>query len=169
MSVGSVEVTSRAGEAEARVLTPEALAFVAELQREFNPRRVELLAARAKRQERIAAGELPDFLEETRAVREDPDLRVAPVPPDLLDRRVEITGPVDRKMVINALNSGARVFMADFEDANSPTWANNLAGQVNMRDAIRGTIRFTSPEGKSYELGPTPAVLFIRPRGWHLL
>src|SRR6476620_2439109 len=146
----SVELLADAGPAGTRVLTPEALAFVADLQREFNPTRVELLAARAERQERIAAGALPDFLEATRSVREDPDWRVAAAPPDLLDRRVEITGPVDRKMVINALNSGARMFMADFEDAHSPTWDATLEGQINVRDAIRGTIGYTSPEGKEY-------------------
>ena len=128
MSAGSIEVWADAGEAGARILTPEALAFVGDLQREFNPIRLELLAARVERQERIAGGELPDFLKETQALRADPDWRVAPPPPDLLDRRVEITGPVDRKMVINALNSGARIFMADFEDSNSPTWRNCVEG-----------------------------------------
>src|SRR5882724_6919810 len=118
------------------ILTPEALAFVAGLQREFNPRRAELLARREARKQRIDAGEMPDFLPETKEVR-DADWTVAPIPEDLQDRRVEITGPVDRKMIINALNCGASVFMADFEDANSPTWTNNLDGQINLRDAIR--------------------------------
>ena len=151
----------------AEILSPEALAFVAELQRRFGAARERLLAARVERQTRLDAGELPDFLEETREVRES-DWRVAPAPPDLQDRRVEITGPVDRKMVINALNSGARVFMADFEDANSPTWANNVEGQVNLRDAVEGTISLDTGE-KQYELGEDPAVLVVRPRGWHLV
>src|SRR5206468_4454564 len=124
------------GERDEEILSAEALDFVANLQRTFGGRRVELLAARADRQERLLAGELPDFLEETRSVREDSSWRVAEAPPDLQDRRVEITGPTDRKMVINALNSGARVFMADFEDANSPTWSNLVEGQRNMVDAI---------------------------------
>src|SRR6266513_5036362 len=167
MSVGSVEVKSHAGEAEARVLTPEALVFVADLQREFNPMRVELLAARAERQDRIAAGELPDFLEETRAIRADPDWRVTAAPPDLLDRRVEITGPVDRKMVINAFNSGARIFMADFEDSNSPTWRNCVEGQANLIDAVDRTISLDTGE-KQYRLQDEIATLLVRPRGWHL-
>ncbi len=150
------------------ILTPEAIDFLVELHRNFDARRRERLAARVQRQAAIDKGALPDFLPETAEIRRG-TWTVAPIPPDLLDRRVEITGPVDRKMVINALNSGAKVFMADFEDSNSPTWANNLAGQVNMRDAVRDTIRYTSPEGKNYELGPKPAVLFIRPRGWHLV
>ena len=149
------------------ILTPEALAFVAELHRRFNPERERLLGLRAERQARLDAGELPDFLEETRELRES-DWTVAPVPPELEDRRVEITGPVDRKMVINALNSGSRVFMADFEDANSPTWTNNVEGQVNLRDAVEGTISLDTGE-KRYELGEDPAVLVVRPRGWHLV
>jgi malate synthase len=149
------------------ILTPDALAFVAELQRRFGPERERLLAARSERQARLDGGELPDFLDETREIREG-DWRVAPAPPDLHDRRVEITGPVDRKMVINALNSGARVFMADFEDANSPTWANNVEGQVNLRDAVGGAISLDTGE-KTYELGENPAVLILRPRGWHLV
>jgi malate synthase len=148
------------------LLSPEALAFVAELHRRFDGTRRELLAARAERQARIDAGELPGFLPETREVRES-DWRVAPVPADLQDRRVEITGPVDRKMVINALNSGARCFMADFEDANSPTWRNNLEGQANLIDAIERTIELDTGE-KTYRLGDDPAVLLVRPRGWHL-
>ena len=151
----------------AEILTPEALAFVAELQRRFGPERERLLAARIERQSRLDAGELPDFLEETRGIREG-DWRVAPAPADLQDRRVEITGPVDRKMVINALNSGARVFMADFEDANSPTWANLVEGQVNLLDANEGTISLDTGQ-KHYELGDNPAVLVVRPRGWHLV
>ena len=133
----------------------------------FDPERRRLLAARQERQERLDAGERPDFLAETRDIRES-DWQVAPAPADLQDRRVEITGPVDRKMVINALNSGARVFMADFEDANSPTWSNNVEGQINLRDAAEGTIDYDTGE-KYYELVEDPAVLVVRPRGWHLL
>jgi len=152
----------------AGVLTPDALALVAELERELGGRREELLLGRAERQERIAAGELPDFLEETRAVREG-DWQVAPVPADLQDRRVEITGPAgDRKMVINAFNSGARTYMADFEDANSPTWENVVGGQQNLTDAIERTISVEAGE-KSYALNDEVAVLIVRPRGWHLL
>jgi len=152
---------------DAGVLTPEALELVARLDREFAGRRQELLAARAERQERIGGGELPDFLAETRGVREG-DWRVAPVPRDLEDRRVEITGPAgDRKMVINAFNSGARVYMSDFEDANSPTWANTTGGQKNLTDAIERTISVESGE-KSYRLADDVAVLLVRPRGWHL-
>jgi malate synthase len=150
----------------AEILTPDALAFVAALQRRFGPERERLLAARTERQQRLDAGELPDFLDETREIRES-NWKIAPVPAGLQDRRVEITGPVDRKMVINALNSGARVFMADFEDANSPTWSNNVAGQLNLRDANAGTISLDTGE-KTYELGEDPAVLLVRPRGWHL-
>ena len=162
-----VEVLGDAGEAGARVLTPEALALVAGLQREFNESRLELLAARAERQKRISAGELPDFLAATRAVREDPDWRVAPAPRDLLDRRVEITGPVDRKMVINALNSGARMFMADFEDSNAPTWRNCVEGQANLIDAVERTISLDTG-AKQYRLQDEIATLLVRPRGWHL-
>jgi malate synthase len=151
---------------DAEVLTPEALAFVAALQREFGPERTLLLAAREARQAELDAGVQPDFLPETRAVREG-DWQVAPAPAELEDRRVEITGPVDRKMVINALNSGARVFMADFEDANSPTWRNVIEGQVNLKDAVARSIELES-NGKRYELSDDPAVLVVRPRGWHL-
>jgi len=149
------------------VLTPEALAFVAKLQREFAGRRQELLRLREERQRRLDAGETPQFLVTTSSVR-DSDWRVAKVPDDLQDRRVEITGPTDRKMLINALNSGARVFMADFEDANSPTWSNLVEGQVNLTDAIERRINFTSPEGKEYKLNEKVATLLVRPRGWHL-
>ncbi|HEU6444653.1 MAG TPA: malate synthase A [Gaiellaceae bacterium] len=161
------EVLGPAEGRAAEILTPEALGFVGELQRRFDPERERLLAARVERQERLDAGERPDFLEETREIREG-DWRVAPAPPELQDRRVEITGPVDRKMVINALNSGARVFMADFEDANAPTWLNNVEGQVNLRDANEETISLDTGE-KRYELGESPAVLLVRPRGWHLV
>jgi len=150
------------------ILTPEAVAFVAALHRKFNGRRLELLARRTERQIRIDAGERPDFLPETAAIREA-DWTVAPIPPDLTDRRTEITGPVDRKMIINALNSGASMFMADLEDSNSPTWDNIVGGQINLRDAVRGDISFSSPEGKSYKLVDKPAVLLVRPRGWHLV
>jgi malate synthase len=150
----------------AEVLTPKVLAFVVALQREFGGERRRLLDARAVRQAELDAGALPDFLAATREVRES-EWQVASAPPDLQDRRVEITGPVDRKMVINALNSGARVFMADFEDANSPTWQNVVEGQVNLIDAVERTIELES-NGKRYELAEDPAVLVVRPRGWHL-
>ena len=150
-----------------QILTAEALSFVAMLHREFNPRRKELLAKREERKSRLDAGERPDFLPDTQEIR-DGEWNVAPIPKDLLDRRVEITGPVDRKMIINALNSGANVFMADFEDANAPTWANNLEGQINLRDAVRRTITFSSGE-KSYQLNARTATLLVRPRGWHLV
>jgi malate synthase len=163
----SVEVLGNAGAAGERILTDEALAFVAELQREFNPARLDLLAARAERQQRIAAGERPDFLAETRGLREDRSWCVASPPRDLLDRRVEITGPVDRKTVINALNSGAQMFMADFEDANSPTWRNCVEGQANLIDAVERTISLDAG-GKQYRLQDDVATLLVRPRGWHL-
>ena len=150
----------------AQILTPEALDFVAALHRRFEPRRRELLAIRAARQKEFDAGALPDFLPETRQVREKV-WSIAPQPRDLLDRRVEITGPTDRKMVINALNCGASTFMADFEDANCPTWHNMLDGQVNLRDAVRRSITLEQ-DGKRYQLNEKPAVLFVRPRGWHL-
>src|SRR5262245_48616591 len=161
------EITGPAVAESERVLTDEALAFVTELHRQFDPRRQELLEARAVRMERLAAGELPDFLPETRHVREDPDWHVAEGPPDLQDRRVEITGPVERKMMINALNSGASAFMADFEDANSPTWENCLQGQSNLIDAVKRTISLDTGE-KSYSLNEATATLLVRPRGWHL-
>ena len=151
-----------------KVLTRDALAFVAELQRRFNPRREELLAARVVRQQGIDAGEKPDFLKETAQIRER-DWTVAPLPCDILDRRVEITGPVDRKMIINALNCGANVFMADFEDASTPTWENMVDGQYNLADAVRRAIDYVDPNsGKAYALNEKTAVLFVRPRGWHL-
>ena len=153
---------------QSSVLTSEAVAFLASLALTFEPRRRELLEGRNARQQRIDAGELPNFLPETEHVRKA-DWTVAPIPKDLQDRRVEITGPVDRKMIINALNSGASVFMADFEDANSPTWQNNIEGQFNLRDAVNETIVFESPEGKRYELAPKTATLLVRPRGWHLV
>jgi malate synthase len=167
-SLQGIEIHAPAHPEQERVLTREALQFLIELQRRFNLRRAELLAARAERQKRLDAGERPEFLEETRALRES-EWTVAPIPADLQDRRVEITGPVDRKMIINALNSGASVFMADFEDSNTPTWANQVDGQVNLMDAVRRTITFSDPAtGKDYSLNPNTAVLFVRPRGWHL-
>jgi malate synthase len=156
-----------AADSDEEILSGEALDFVAALQRTFGERRLELLAARAARQERLLAGEVPELLEPTRPVREDASWRVAEAPPALRDRRVEITGPTDRKMVINALNSGASVFMADFEDANSPTWSNLVEGQQNLIDAIEGTISLDAGE-KSYRLGEQVATLVVRPRGWHL-
>jgi malate synthase len=167
LGVDGVEIRGELEGRQEAVLTSDALDFMAKLERRFNPRRVELLSRRAERQDRLAAGENPDFLAETREIRES-DWTTVPPPADLLDRRVEITGPVERKMMINALNSGARVFMADFEDANSPTWANNLNGHLNLIDAIEGTISFTNPDGREYRLQEQPAYLMVRPRGWHL-
>jgi malate synthase len=149
------------------VLTPDALEFLAELEGEFGGRRREQLDARARRRERLRGGEMLDFLPDTREIR-DGDWRVAPAPRDMQQRWVEITGPTDRKMVINALNSGADGFMADFEDANSPTWRNMVSGHINLRDAIDGTITYAGSDGRQYELGEHPATLLVRPRGWHL-
>ncbi|MBV9008930.1 MAG: malate synthase A [Verrucomicrobia bacterium] len=163
-----LEIRGKMESAFEEILTPGALAFVAKLQREFNGRRKEALARRQERQARLDAGESLDFLTETRHIREA-DWTCASIPADLRDRRVEITGPTDRKMVINALNSGAKMFMADFEDANSPTWHNMIEGQINLRDAIRRTISFHSPEGKDYKLRDPLATLLVRPRGWHLV
>ena len=163
----SIEIQAPLHERFDEVLTDDALAFVGELHERFEPRRRELLRLRGERREELAAGGTLDFLGDTREVREG-DWRVAPPPADLQDRRVEITGPTDRKMVINALNSGARGFMSDFEDSNSPTWANMIGGHVNLADAIAGTIEFDSEEGKHYELGDDVATLLVRPRGWHL-
>ncbi|MGH8495219.1 MAG: malate synthase A [Gammaproteobacteria bacterium] len=149
------------------ILEPGALTFIADLARRFTPRVDELLRARADRQRELDAGGLPDFLAETRAIREA-EWRVADVPADLDDRRVEITGPTDRKMIINALNSGASVFMADCEDSLTPTWANVIQGQINLRDAVDRRIDFTNPDGKRYALNVETATLIVRPRGWHL-
>ncbi len=149
------------------LLTPAASAFLAGLHTRFEPRITELLAVRAERQARFDAGERPDFLTATRELRAG-DWRVAPIPSDLRDRRVEITGPVDRKMIINGLNSGAKVFMADFEDAHAPTWDGTLEGQANLLDAVRGTIHYTSPDGRVYRLNQKTATLVVRPRGLHL-
>src|SRR3989449_6140069 len=150
------------------VLGSAAIAFLSALARRFEATRQALLERRRQRQQELDAGRLPDFLAETRDIRER-EWTVAPIRPDLLDRRVEITGPVDRKMVINALNSGASVFMADFEDSNAPTWENNVRGQQNLRDAVAGTISYVSPEGKRYALEARTATLMVRPRGWHLV
>ncbi len=150
----------------ARILTPEALAFVAKLHRNFEARRQELLARRAARQKEFDAGKLPDFLPETKSIR-DANWTISPQPKDMLDRRVEITGPTDRKMVINALNCGASTFMADFEDANCPTWFNMIDGQINIRDAVRRNISLDQ-NGKQYSLNEKTAVVIPRPRGWHL-
>ncbi|MEK6720426.1 MAG: malate synthase A [Chloroflexota bacterium] len=162
-----VEIVGHDGPGIAEILTPGALALVADLERRFGPRRQELLAARAARQARLDAGEMPDFRDDTREIREG-DWRVASAPADFDDRRVEITGPAEAKMMINALNSGARCFMADIEDSLSPTWENVVGAQLAIRDAARRTLAFTSPEGKEYRLGEHPATLVVRPRGWHL-
>lgn len=167
--LNDLKIDAPLNDAYREILSPEALEFVVALQRKFNKRRKELLAKRTERQKDIDNGKLPDFLPETKEIREG-DWKCAPQPKDLLDRRVEITGPVDRKMVINALNSGAKMFMADFEDSNSPKWENNIEGQINLRDANLRTIEFTNPKnGKEYKLNENVATLLVRPRGWHLL
>jgi malate synthase len=168
LSTEGIEILAPVPSAAAEILTPAALEFVADLERRTRSRRQALLAARVERQARLDAGELPDFLPRTENLRRE-QWRVGAIPADLQDRRVEITGPVDRKMVINALNSGARMFMADFEDSHAPTWEATLEGQINLRDAINGTIEYTSPEGKRYQLNPQRATLLVRPRGWHLV
>ncbi|MGL5153898.1 MAG: malate synthase, partial [Aeromonas veronii] len=151
----------------AQILTPDAVALVSELVERFAPQRGELLKQRVARQARIDGGELPDFLPETAHIREG-DWTIRGIPADLQDRRVEITGPVERKMVINALNANVKVFMADFEDSLAPAWNKVIEGQINLRDAVNGTISYTSPEGKAYTLTPNPAVLICRVRGLHL-
>ena len=162
-------MTGKLGPRYQEILTPQALALIAELHRAFEPTRKRLIADRAARQQRFDDGALPDFLADTAGIRHG-DWKVAAIPEDLLDRRVEITGPVDRKMMINALNSGANVYMADFEDANSPTWDNNIEGQINLKDRWAGRLAFTDPAtGKAYAIGADPAVMIVRPRGWHLL
>jgi malate synthase len=167
--VTGVTIKGKIGPRYREILSPPALRFLADLHRAFEGARERLLAARAEQQERYDAGELPDFRAETSETRQDPLWRVNTIPPDLEDRRVEITGPVDRKMIINALNSGANVYMADFEDANSPTWSNNVEGQINLKDRWAGKLDFTDPETrKAYALSDKPAVLILRPRGWHL-
>ena len=167
ITVPGVEVRGPWGDRYGEVLNDETLAFLADLHRRFDATRQKLLKRREERQKAFDAGGLPDFLEETQHIR-DGDWKVSPIPADILDRRVEITGPVDRKMVINALNSGASVFMADFEDATAPTWENVLTGQANLIDAVRRRIDFTHESGKRYALCARPAVLVVRPRGWHL-
>ncbi len=162
-----VEIRGPVTGAHREILTNEAIELLAKLARQFEGRRQELLEKRVERQKEISAGRLPAFLSETKDVREQ-DWTVAPIPDDLQDRRVEITGPVERKMIINALNSGANVFMADFEDSNTPSWENNLQGQINLRDAVARTVSFSSPEGKNYQLAQKTATLIVRPRGWHL-
>jgi malate synthase len=165
-----VEINGPHGDRYDEILTPDALRLIAALQREFGPRRAELLAARAVRQEELSAGGTLDFLPSTRQVRQDSSWRVAPPAPGLVDRRVEITGPTDQKMTINALNSGANVWLADFEDANTPLWENMIIGQLNLKDALARSLDFTSEEGKTYRLRPAEelATIVVRPRGWHL-
>ncbi len=168
MSVPGVEITGPVVPEAERILTDDAVAFVADLHRRFGPVRLDVLRRREDRQAELDAGILPDFLVATREVRET-EWTVAPAPADLDDRRVEITGPAEPKMMINALNSGARVFMADLEDALSPTWANLIAGQAAIADATRGTLAYTAPDGKAYRLAEPRATLLVRPRGWHLI
>jgi malate synthase len=165
-----VQITGPAGDRYDEILTEEALGLVAALHRELAPRRAELLAARARRQEELIAGANLDFLTATRQIREDRSWQVAPPAPGLVDRRVEITGPTDKKMTINALNSGAKVWLADFEDANTPLWDNMITGQLNLKDALDRKIDFTSADGKDYRLRPDDelATIVVRPRGWHL-
>ena len=168
--MSGVEIAGPAGDRFDEILTPDALNLIAALHRELGARRHELLAARARRQEQLSGGAMLDFLPETAAIRADSSWRVAPPAPGLVDRRVEITGPTDKKMTINALNSGARVWLADFEDANTPLWENMITGHLNLRDALDRTIDFTSEEGKDYKLRPDDelATIVVRPRGWHL-
>ncbi len=167
-TINNLSIKGDFKETYTEILTPEAQEFLKALHEKFNARRKELLAKRKERQKELDAGKMPDFLPETKHIREG-DWIVAPLPADLQDRRVEITGPVNRKMVINALNSGAKMFMADFEDSNTPNWNNNIQGQINLRDAIRRTIDFTNPKnGKYYTLNNEIATLLVRPRGWHL-
>src|SRR5271169_843875 len=163
----AIRIAGPHSDAQPGILTPQATEFLLALHTRLEPTRQALLQERKKRQASLDAGQLPHFLEASLPTREA-SWKVAPIPADLLDRRVEITGPPDRKMIINALNSGASVFMADFEDSNSPTWENCIEGQRNLYDAVRRTIEYRSAEGKEYKLNPNPAVLFVRPRGWHL-
>jgi malate synthase len=168
LKTDGIEVFGSVSGEFAKILTAEALQFIGRLAREFESRRRELLEERIKRQLEIDSGKLPDFLPETRKIREG-EWKIAPIPEDLKDRRVEITGPVDRKMIINALNSGANGFMADLEDSHSPTWEGNIQGQINLCDAVDGTITFISDQGKKYGLHDQTATLIVRPRGWHLV
>ncbi|MEO6781176.1 MAG: malate synthase A, partial [Bradyrhizobium sp.] len=167
-SLENIKFTGEVTPEFAEILTPEAMNFIATLVHAFRDRREELLQRRVQRQAEIDAGKMPDFLPETAHIRQG-DWTIAPVPADLQDRRVEITGPAERKMIINALNSGAKVFMADFEDSLSPTWEGAIAGQINLRDAVRRTITFSNPDGKQYTLNEKTATLLVRPRGWHLV
>lgn len=162
-----LEIRAPRTPATSLILTPEAQGFLSRLTREFSPRLALLLEARRQRQLQFDGGTRPDFLRETAAIREA-DWKVAPIPPDLIDRRVEITGPLDRKMIINGLNSGANVFMADFEDATSPTWDNCIGGQANLKAAVLGDLTFEAPDGRLYRIQEKPATLMVRPRGWHL-
>ncbi|MGH7735737.1 MAG: malate synthase A, partial [Gemmatimonadales bacterium] len=165
-----VEITGPYGDRYDEILTPQAIDLIAALHGELGPRRAELLAARRRRQAELSSGAMLDFLPETADIREDPGWRVAPPAAGLVDRRVEITGPTDKKMTVNALNSGANVWLADFEDANTPLWDNMITGQLNLKDALDRTIDFTSAEGKEYALRPADelATIVVRPRGWHL-
>ena len=168
-SIPQVTLTGQMGPRFSDILSPDALRFLGQLHQQFDARRRELLSLRRERQKRFDGGELPDFLAETASIR-DGDWSVGAIPADMQDRRVEITGPTDRKMIINALNCGAKVFMTDFEDANSPTWANGVEGQINLKDRWAGVLNFTDPvSGKAYRLKDNPAVLMVRPRGWHLV
>ncbi len=164
----NIQITGAITPEFAEILTPEAISFVANLARAFSERRESLLQMRVRRQAEIDAGKMPDFLPETEHIRNS-NWTISPEPADLQDRRVEITGPAERKMVINALNSGAKVFMADFEDAFAPTWEGTIQGQINVRDAVNRTIEYLSPEGKTYKLNEKIATLLVRPRGWHLV
>jgi malate synthase len=168
LTSGEVYIVGDESPEQDRILTPEAINFLAKLERKFRARLLELLEERKLVQAQIDSGKPPGFLAETTSIREDPSWKTAPTPPDLQNRRVEITGPTDRKMIINALNSGASIFMADFEDANSPTWQNMIEGQANLIDAVNRTITFTNPDGREYSLNDDTAVLLVRPRGWHL-
>ncbi|HYB47043.1 MAG TPA: malate synthase A, partial [Streptosporangiaceae bacterium] len=165
-----VEITGPYGDRYDEILTPQAIDLIATLHGELGARRFELLAARRRRQVGLSRGAMLDFLPETAHIREDPDWRVAPPAPGLVDRRVEITGPTEKKMTINALNSGANVWLADFEDANTPLWDNMITGQLNLKDALDRTIDFTSADDKEYALRPDDelATIVVRPRGWHL-
>ena len=167
VTIGGLQIIGIITPEYQEILTPKAMAFVEELEKRFGERRRQLLNLRVKRQHAFDAGELPDFWPQTRDIR-DSEWQVAPIPKDLQDRRVEMTGPVDRKMVINGLNSGAKVYMADFEDSSAPTWRAMVYGQINMRDVVNGSIHYASPEGRLYKLNKDTAVLFVRPRGWHM-
>ena len=163
----NITVIEKKGERYGEILTSGAKDFLCKLHKKFNLRRLDLLDKREERQRELNNGKLPNFLEETKWIREG-DWKCGSIPKDLLDRRVEITGPVDRKMIINALNSGAKVFMADFEDSSSPTWENMMDGQVNLMDAVNRNIEFINKNGKHYKLNDKIATLMVRPRGWHL-